>query len=80
MTPEKAERICRKDVALADGFAGNVQVGVGTGGSRAGGSITVTNRILNPQTEEEFMRDCVARVLADKPGPTTFGISVGTSS
>ena len=78
MTPERAERECRRQVNEADGVFGQVGVGVGTGGTRAGGNITVTNRVLNPQTPEEFMADCTSRKLERRPEPTTFGISVGT--
>lgn len=77
MTPERAERICREDAGLADGFGGNVGIGVGTGGAKARGSITVTNAILNPQSEAEFMRTCVARVLNGERRPATVGITIG---
>ena len=80
MTPERAERICREDAGLADGFGGRAEVGVGTGGARAGGSITVTNAILNPQSEAEYMRDCVERLLAGERRPATIGITIGASS
>jgi hypothetical protein len=79
MTLERAERICREDAGLADGFAGNVGVGIGTGGAKARGSITVTNKILNPQSEPDFMRECVMRVLNGERRPATFGITVGAS-
>ena len=77
MTPERAERLCREEVGGADGVQGRVGVGVGTGGAKAKGSITVTNRVFNPQSDADFMRDCVARRLAGRPAPTTFGITVG---
>jgi hypothetical protein len=80
MTPDRAERICREDAGLADGFGGNVGVGVGTGGAKARGSITVTNKILNPQSEADFMRECVRRVMNGDRGPTTVGITIGASS
>jgi hypothetical protein len=79
MTVERAERICREDAGLADGFAGNVGVGIGSGGVKGKGSITVTNKILNPQSESEFMRECVTRVLNGERRPATFGITVGAS-
>lgn len=77
MTPERAERLCREEAGLADGVQGNVGVGVGTGGARAKGSIVLTDRVFNPQTEEEFMSECIERRLAGEPRPTRFGISVG---
>lgn len=80
MTPERAERICRDDAGLADGFQGNAGVAIGTGGANARGGITVTNRILNPQSEEAFMRDCVARVLNGEGRAATFGITFGAGT
>lgn len=80
MTPERAEALCREDAGLADGVQGRVGVGVGTGGGKAKGSITVTNRVLNPQTEDEFIRSCVARKLNGEPEPTTIGITIGGST
>ena len=80
MTPERAERICREDAGLADGFGGYAGVGVGSDGARGRGSITVTNAILNPQSEADFMRDCVSRLLTGQRRPATVGISIGTSS
>ncbi len=80
MTPERAERLCREDAGLADGVQGRVGVGIGTGGGRAKGSITVTDRVFNPQSEEDFLRDCIDRRLAGEPQPTTFGITVGAST
>ena len=80
MTVERAERMCREDAGLADGFSGNVGIGVGTGGVKSRGAIIVTNKILNPQSEPEFMRECVTRVLNGERRPTTFGLTVGASS
>ncbi len=77
MTPERAEMLCREEAGLADGVRGTVGVGVGTGGAKAKGSITVTNRVLNPQSEEEFLADCIDRRLAGRPAPTTVGITIG---
>ncbi|SDZ42609.1 hypothetical protein SAMN05444004_11430 [Jannaschia faecimaris] len=77
MTPEKAARLCRAEIGQADGISGSVGAGVSNGGPVARGSITVTNRVLNPQTEAEFLEDCIARRVAGKPEPTTFGVSIG---
>ncbi|MBV0913013.1 hypothetical protein KTJ87_11545 [Rhodobacteraceae bacterium ASV31] len=78
MTLERAERLCREELPLADGFAGTVGVGVGNTGARARGGITVTNAVLNPQSPSEFMADCVARQMENRPAPTTFGVTLGT--
>ncbi len=77
MTPERAERLCREEAGLADGVQGNVGVGVGTGGARAKGSIVLTDRVFNPQTEAEFMAECIESRLAGERRPSRFGISVG---
>lgn len=74
---ERAEKLCREDLGLADGVQGTVGVGVGTGGAKAKGSITVTNRVLNPQTEAEYLQSCIDRRMAGKPAPATFGITIG---
>ncbi|MEM9584577.1 MAG: hypothetical protein AAGA08_15820 [Pseudomonadota bacterium] len=62
---------------MADGVEGRVGVGVGTGGGRAKGSITVTDRVFNPQSDVEFLQECIDRRMTGKPAPTTFGITVG---
>ena len=80
MTPERAARLCQQEVGLADGVQGNVGVGVGSGGARASGEITVTNRVFNPVSEEDFMRECVADRLANKARATTVGITIGGST
>ncbi len=75
MTPERAERLCAEQVGLADGFAGAVEVGIGDGGTRTGASITLSERIFNPQTDREFMADCVERRLEGKPAMTEVNVS-----
>lgn len=77
MTPERAARQCRAEVGQADGISGSIRVGTSNRGPVAGGSIRVTNRIFNPQTEADFLRDCIARRVAGAPEPTTFGINAG---
>lgn len=77
VTRDKAEALCLQEVRQADGVSGTVGVGVGTGGGKAKGSITVTDRVFNPQTEDEFMAECIDRRVSSKPAPTTFGITVG---
>jgi hypothetical protein len=79
MTVERATDICRDEAGLADGIGGTVGIGIGSTGGTAEASLTLTNRLLNPQTEEEFMADCVARVMAGQPAPPTIGITIGGS-
>lgn len=77
MTPERAERICREQAGLADGVQGRVAIGTGSQGASGKAGITITNRIFDPQTESEFMADCIARLMAGQPEPTTVGITLG---
>jgi len=79
MTPERAEELCREDIGHANGVSGVVGVGVGTNGARAKGAVVVTNRVFNPQTEEEFLRDCIDRKLGQAPAETTFSVAIGGS-
>lgn len=74
---ERADALCRDELRGADGVTGTVGVGVGTGGVRAGGSVTIDDRVLNPQSEEEFLAECIARKVNGEAGPTRFGITVG---
>lgn len=78
MTPERAARECRADASQADGIFGSVGVGVSNRGPVGDGSITITNRVFNPQSEEEFVAECIARRMEGRPEPTTFGVSVGS--
>lgn len=80
VSPERAAQLCREEVGLADGVRGHVGVGVGTGGGKAKGSITVTDKIFNPQSADQAFEDCVARRVNGEPQPTTFGITVGAST
>jgi hypothetical protein len=80
VSPERAAQLCRDEVGLADGVQGYVGVGVGTGGGKAKGSITVTDRVFNPQSADEAFAACIDRRVNGKPQPTTFGITVGASS
>ncbi len=67
MSVERAMSECESQVGLADGIGGHVSVGVGTGGTRTGASIVITNDILNPKTPEEFYAQCVARKSGQAP-------------
>jgi len=64
---ERAMSDCESQVGLADGIGGNVSVGVGTGGTRTGASIVITNDIFNPKTPEEFYSDCVVQKSGQLP-------------
>lgn len=77
VTRERAQALCLGEVRDADGVSGYAGVGIGSSGGRAKGGIRVTNRVFNPQTEEEFLADCVARRLEGRPAPTQFGITLG---
>ena len=80
VTRERAERLCLEDAGLADGVRGTVGVGVGTGGAKAKGSITINNRVLNPQSEADFVSDCIARRMGGAPAPLTYGITIGAKT
>ncbi|MEJ6393723.1 hypothetical protein V8J82_10675 [Gymnodinialimonas sp. 2305UL16-5] len=83
MTMARAQRLCADEARLADGFAGRVGVGGGSEGFGATGSLTVTNDIFNPQSEDEARRNCVTRRLNGDDGPPrrpTFAISIGGDS
>jgi hypothetical protein len=79
MNYERAEAQCLEDVRRADGVSGNVGVGVSNRGGRAKGSITVTDRVFNPQSEQDYLDECIARKVNGEPAPTRFGITIGAS-
>ena len=78
-TRATAERLCAPEARLADGIAGSVGVGGGSGGPTAGGRLTITSDILNPRDERQALEDCVARRLAGRPEPRGGGLTVGVS-
>ena len=80
VSPERAAQQCREEVGLADGVQGNIGVGVGTGGGKARGSITVTDKVFNPQSADEAFAACIDRKLNGRPQPTTFGVTIGAST
>ena len=77
MTLERAERICREELSLADGFEGRVSLGGGSEGASAKAGVTITNRIFSNQSEEEYFAECVEREMAGRPKPATFGLTIG---
>ena len=72
--------LCQDEAHEADGVSGRVIVGGGSGGAKAKGSITVTDRVLNPQTEDEYVTECVDRRVNGRPAKTTVGITIGAST
>ena len=76
MSRERAEMLCREEAGLADGVQGRVGVGISSDGPGGRAGITVTNRVLDPQTEAEFLAECIARRMAGEPQPTTFGVNI----
>ena len=76
MSPNRAEALCREEAGLADGVEGRVGVGIGSEGPGARVGVRVTNRVFDPQTEAEFLNDCIARRMAGDPQPTTFGVNI----
>ena len=64
---ERAERDCAIDARLSDGVAGEVRVGVGTGGPKAGVSLILTDDIFDPRTPEEFYAACVRKKSGRSP-------------
>ena len=80
VTRERAEQLCRDEAGLADGVQGRVGIGIGTGGPRVGAGIIITDRVFGPQTEEEFLEECIERRMAGNPAPTRTGITIGGST
>ena len=80
MSEARAEAACQREVGLADGVAGQVRVGAGSGGARGGVKVVLTDRVFNPQTSEEFMAQCIAEKTGRAPVKTTFGVTLGASS
>ncbi len=79
MSPERAEALCREEAGLADGVQGRVGVGIGSDGPAGKGAVTITNRVFDPQTEAEFLSECIARRTAGEPKPTIVGVNLGGS-
>ncbi len=77
MTAARAERLCRDEARQADGFSGRVGAGVSSDGPVARGSITITNDIFNPRSEQEALNACVIRRLEGRPDPVRYGITLG---
>ena len=65
-----AEEACAQNADLSDGIRGQVRAGIGTNGPTGGLSITVTDRILNPTTPEEFYDNCVFQRSGQAPTRT----------
>lgn len=80
MTEERAEKECRAKLGAEDGVQGKVVVGVGSSGPSAGIGIKINNRILDPQTPEEFLAECIDVKMGRKNASPEFGIRVGAST
>lgn len=77
VSSDRAARECRAEAPLADGFRGTAGVGVGSGGATGKAGMTVTNRIVSPQSEADYMAECIERRRTGAPAPVTFGVTVG---
>ncbi|WP_298436637.1 hypothetical protein [uncultured Jannaschia sp.] len=80
MTRERALHECRSEARLADGIAGSVGVGVGSGGGLADGELVVTSRVFDPRSERAVLAECMDRRMAGRPEPTIVGVTLGTGS
>jgi len=80
VSPERAAQLCREQAGLGDGVRGNIGVGVGSGGGKARGSITVTDSVFRPRDDQAAFEACVARKIAGEPEPPTIGITIGAST
>ena len=79
LTRASAERLCADEARLADGVAGNVGVGIGSGGGTASGRLVVTSDVLRPRSEADALDACVARRMGGDraPGPRRPGLTIG---
>lgn len=59
MSVTAAEEACAAQSDLSDGFRGEVRGGVGTDGPGGGLRLTVTDRVFNPVSPEDFYDNCV---------------------
>lgn len=78
-TRATAERLCQQEAREADGIAGAVEIGGGSGGPSAGGRLMINSNILNPRNEQDALRDCVDRRMGGQPNPRGGGLTVGIS-
>ena len=78
-TRATAERLCQQEARDADGISGNIGIAGGTGGPSAGGRLTINSNILNPRSEADALRDCIARRMGGQPHPRGGGLTVGVS-
>ncbi|MBY4894872.1 hypothetical protein KUL25_19105 [Rhodobacteraceae bacterium N5(2021)] len=75
-----AERLCAEEARQADGISGNIGIAGGTGGPSTSGRVTITSDILNPRSEADALRDCVARRMAGQPNPRGGGLTFGITA
>ena len=70
MSVSTAEERCAAESDLSDGFRGQVRAGVGSNGPSGGLKLTVTDRVFNPMSPEEFYDNCVFRRSGQAPTRT----------
>lgn len=75
-----AEARCKEEAKLADGVAGRVKVGVGSGGATGGVGITITDRVFNPQSVDDFMAECIAEKTGRAPVKSRSGSHIGAKT
>ncbi len=71
---KNAEEQCAAEADLSDGFRGEARAGVGTDGPSGGLRLTVTNRVFNPQSPEDFYDNCVFRKSGQGPTRTLASV------
>ncbi|MFT5060201.1 MAG: hypothetical protein ACI9KS_002670 [Sulfitobacter sp.] len=71
---KSAEEQCAADADLSDGFRGEARAGVGTNGPSGGLRLTVTNRVFNPQSPEDFYDNCVFQKSGQGPTRTLASV------
>jgi hypothetical protein len=77
MTRERAARLCAEEAREADGISGRVGIGAGSEGGAAEGRLTITSAIFDPQSEEEALEACIARLMAgDRSRPARAGLTI----
>ncbi|WP_146204789.1 hypothetical protein [Jannaschia seohaensis] len=76
MTAERAEEVCRAELARAS-VQPSIGIGIGSGGPRVRGGVTFDASTLAGATPEERLAACIRRRMAGDPPPPRVGVSVG---
>lgn len=74
MSVKTAEERCAAESDLSDGFRGEVRAGVGSNGPSGGLRLTVTDRVFNPQSPEDFYDTCVFQKSGQGPTRTLASV------